>query len=162
MSAARATDDNELYFAQLAVGQMQNLAYLIWGPKALPFPVPYGMPLEIGNLSLPMSYVWIVIAALVFMAIVIPVAVAVREVDPGGIGDPNWQNLHLRTLYQAGMGAVASAVRPPANSLLSRAPRSASSRSRAIELRFSSTTPARSTGRSRSSLPYPSTGSSTR
>jgi uncharacterized membrane protein (UPF0182 family) len=41
---------------------------------------------------------------------VIPVAVAVREVDPGGILDPNWQNLHLRTLYQAGMGAVASAV----------------------------------------------------
>jgi uncharacterized membrane protein (UPF0182 family) len=41
---------------------------------------------------------------------VIPVAVAVREVDRGGIGDPNWQNLHLRTLYQAGMGAVASAV----------------------------------------------------
>ncbi|MCJ7630471.1 MAG: UPF0182 family protein [Longimicrobiales bacterium] len=41
---------------------------------------------------------------------IIPVAVAVREIDPGGIGDPNWQNLHLRTLYQAGMGAVASAV----------------------------------------------------
>jgi len=48
---------------------LQNLAYLIWGPKALPFPVPYGMPLEIGNLSLPMSYVWIVIAALVFMGV---------------------------------------------------------------------------------------------
>jgi uncharacterized membrane protein (UPF0182 family) len=41
---------------------------------------------------------------------VLPVAVSVREVDPGGIDDPNWQNLHLRTLYQAGMGAVASAV----------------------------------------------------
>jgi len=41
---------------------------------------------------------------------VLPVAVAVREIDPGGILDPNWQNLHLRTLYQAGMGAVASAV----------------------------------------------------
>jgi len=41
---------------------------------------------------------------------VVPVAVSVREVDRGGIGDPNWQNLHLRTLYQAGMGAVASAV----------------------------------------------------
>ena len=41
---------------------------------------------------------------------VIPVAVSVREVDPGGIVDPNWQNLHLRTLYQGGMGAVASAV----------------------------------------------------
>ncbi len=41
---------------------------------------------------------------------VIPVAVAVREIDPAGIGDPNWQNLHLRTLFQAGMGVVASAV----------------------------------------------------
>ncbi len=40
----------------------------------------------------------------------IPVALAVREIDPGGIGDQNWQNLHLRTLFQAGMGAVASAV----------------------------------------------------
>ena len=46
---------------------LQNVAYLIWGPKALPFPVPYGMPIEIGNLSLPMSYVWIVVAALFFM-----------------------------------------------------------------------------------------------
>ncbi len=36
------------------------------------------------------------------------VAVAVREIDRGGIGDPNWQNLHLR--YLAGMGAVASAA----------------------------------------------------
>ena len=33
-----------------------------------------------------------------------PVAVAVREIDPDGIGDPNWQNLHLRTLYLAGWG----------------------------------------------------------
>ncbi|MGW8266946.1 MAG: UPF0182 family protein [Longimicrobiales bacterium] len=41
---------------------------------------------------------------------VTPVAVAVREIDPGGIGDPNWQNLHLRPLYLAGMGAVASDV----------------------------------------------------
>ncbi len=38
------------------------------------------------------------------------VAVAVREVDPGGIEDPNWQNLHLRTRYLAGMGAVASDI----------------------------------------------------
>ena len=41
---------------------------------------------------------------------VTPVALAVREIDPGGIGDPNWQNLHLRPLYLAGMGAVASDV----------------------------------------------------
>ena len=39
-----------------------------------------------------------------------PVAVAVREVDPGGIEDPNWQNLHLRLRYLAGMGAVASDI----------------------------------------------------
>src|SRR5262245_935122 len=46
---------------------LQNIAFLIWGAKPLPFPVPFGMPLEIGNLALPMSYVWIVMAALVLM-----------------------------------------------------------------------------------------------
>jgi uncharacterized membrane protein (UPF0182 family) len=37
-----------------------------------------------------------------------PVAISVRQVDPSGIQDGNWQNLHLRELYVAGMGAVAS------------------------------------------------------
>ena len=46
---------------------LQNVAYLIWGPKPLPFPVPYGRPIEIGNLALPMSYVWIVATALTLM-----------------------------------------------------------------------------------------------
>lgn len=46
---------------------LQHVAYLIWGPKALPFPVPFGMPVEIGNLSLPQSYVWIIGAALILM-----------------------------------------------------------------------------------------------
>jgi branched-chain amino acid transport system permease protein len=46
---------------------LQNVAFLIWGPKALPFPISFGMPIEIGNLTLPASYVWIVIAALVLM-----------------------------------------------------------------------------------------------
>ena len=46
---------------------LQNVAYLIWGAKPLPFPVPFGMPLEIGNLALPMSYVWIIAAALILM-----------------------------------------------------------------------------------------------
>ncbi len=36
-----------------------------------------------------------------------PVAVAVREVDPDGIPDPSWQNLHLRERYISGMGAAA-------------------------------------------------------
>jgi len=36
-----------------------------------------------------------------------PVAVSVREVNPAGIPDPNWQNLHLRERYISGLGAVA-------------------------------------------------------
>ncbi len=36
------------------------------------------------------------------------VALAVREVDPTGIEDRSWQNLHLRERYLTGMGAVAS------------------------------------------------------
>jgi branched-chain amino acid transport system permease protein len=46
---------------------LQNVAFLIWGPKPFPFPVPFGMPIEIGELTLPMSYVWIVVTALVLM-----------------------------------------------------------------------------------------------
>ncbi len=38
----------------------------------------------------------------------VPVAVSVREVDPEGIKNTNWQNLHLRALYIEGDGAVAS------------------------------------------------------
>ncbi len=46
---------------------LQNVAFLIWGPKALPFPVSYGMPIELGNVILPAAYVWIVLAAVVLM-----------------------------------------------------------------------------------------------
>lgn len=38
----------------------------------------------------------------------VPVALSVREVDPTGIGDPNWQNLHIRERYIGGVGVVAS------------------------------------------------------
>ncbi len=38
----------------------------------------------------------------------VPLAVSVREVDPAGIQDPNWQNLHLRQRFVAGVGAVVS------------------------------------------------------
>jgi branched-chain amino acid transport system permease protein len=48
---------------------LQNVAFLVWGPKPLPFPVPFGMPIEIGNLALPMSYVWIIVTALVLMVV---------------------------------------------------------------------------------------------
>ena len=46
---------------------LQNVAFLIWGPKAVPFPVPFGMPVEIGDLSLPPSYIWIVTLGFVLM-----------------------------------------------------------------------------------------------
>jgi len=36
------------------------------------------------------------------------VALSVREVEQAGIQDPNWQNRHLRKVYVAGSGAVAS------------------------------------------------------
>ncbi|MEO8741303.1 MAG: branched-chain amino acid ABC transporter permease [Casimicrobiaceae bacterium] len=48
---------------------LQNIAFLIWGPKAAPFPVSYGMPFEIGNVTLPAAYVWIVLAALILMTV---------------------------------------------------------------------------------------------
>jgi uncharacterized membrane protein (UPF0182 family) len=45
----------------------------------------------------------------------VSVALSVRQVDPGGIQDPNWQNLHIRKRYVAGVGTVASlaSVRSP-------------------------------------------------
>ncbi len=48
---------------------LQNIAFLIWGPKPFAFPVNFGMPLEIGNLTLPMSYIWIIVTALVLMVV---------------------------------------------------------------------------------------------
>lgn len=48
---------------------LQNVAFLIWGPKPVPFPVPFGYPLEIGNIALPMSYVWIIVTAIVLMVV---------------------------------------------------------------------------------------------
>jgi branched-chain amino acid transport system permease protein len=46
---------------------LQNVAFLIWGARALPFPVTFGMPVELGNVTLPSAYVWIVLAAIVLM-----------------------------------------------------------------------------------------------
>jgi branched-chain amino acid transport system permease protein len=46
---------------------LQNVAYLIWGARALPFPVTFGMPFDIGGITLPPSYALIVGAALILM-----------------------------------------------------------------------------------------------
>jgi branched-chain amino acid transport system permease protein len=39
---------------------LQNVAFLIWTARAVPFPVNFGLPIEIGDLVLPRSYLWIV------------------------------------------------------------------------------------------------------
>ena len=46
---------------------LQNLAFLIWDPQPKPFPVNFGMPLEIGQVFYPKSYMWIVITSLSLM-----------------------------------------------------------------------------------------------
>jgi branched-chain amino acid transport system permease protein len=47
---------------------LQNVAFLIWTARAVPFPVNFGPPLEIGGLMLPRSYLWIVAVTLLLMA----------------------------------------------------------------------------------------------
>ncbi len=65
---------------------LQNAAYLIWGAKPLPFLVRFGMPVEIGSIALPASYLWIVVAALFLMTVLhlfltrTPLGLAVRAV----------------------------------------------------------------------------------
>jgi branched-chain amino acid transport system permease protein len=46
---------------------LQNVAFLIWSARAVPFPVSYGMPIELGNIVLPKSYLWIVAITLILM-----------------------------------------------------------------------------------------------
>jgi branched-chain amino acid transport system permease protein len=46
---------------------LQNVAFVVWGAKPLPFPVPFGSPIELGNLTLPRSYLWIVVTAFFLM-----------------------------------------------------------------------------------------------
>jgi branched-chain amino acid transport system permease protein len=48
---------------------LQNVAFLIWSAKAVPFPVNFGLPLEFGELMLPRSYLWIIAVTLILMAI---------------------------------------------------------------------------------------------
>jgi branched-chain amino acid transport system permease protein len=47
---------------------LQNVAFLIWTARAVRFPVNFGPPLEIGELMLPRSYLWIVAVTLLLMA----------------------------------------------------------------------------------------------
>ena len=46
---------------------LQNVAFLIWSARAVPLPVSFGMPIELGNITLPKSYLWIVTITLILM-----------------------------------------------------------------------------------------------
>lgn len=47
---------------------LQNIAFLIWDPTPKPFPVNFGLPLEVGGILLPRSYLWIFIITLFLMS----------------------------------------------------------------------------------------------
>ena len=46
---------------------LQNIAYLLWNPTPRPFPVNFGLPIQLGGINFPKSYLWIVITALTLM-----------------------------------------------------------------------------------------------
>ena len=48
---------------------LQNVAYLIWGAAPHPYPVSFGMPIFIGNIALPKSYLYILVSAVVLMVV---------------------------------------------------------------------------------------------
>ncbi len=48
---------------------LQNIAFLIWGANAEPFPVDLGKPIQIGDIALPKSYALTAVVAFVLMAV---------------------------------------------------------------------------------------------
>ncbi len=48
---------------------LMNVAYLIWGAAAEPFPVDLGMPFQIGDITLPKSYALTAVMAVILMAV---------------------------------------------------------------------------------------------
>ncbi len=48
---------------------LQNVAFLIWGAEGHAMHVQYGPPIEIGTMTLPRSYMWILIISVLLMAV---------------------------------------------------------------------------------------------
>jgi branched-chain amino acid transport system permease protein len=48
---------------------LQNIAFLIWGAEGHAMPVNFGMPIQIGTITLPKSYLWILIVSVLLMAL---------------------------------------------------------------------------------------------
>jgi branched-chain amino acid transport system permease protein len=47
---------------------LQNIAFLIWGAQGHAMHVDFGMPIFIGTIALPKSYLWVLVVSLVLMA----------------------------------------------------------------------------------------------
>lgn len=48
---------------------LQNIAFLLWGAEGHAMNVQYGMPIQIGGVALPKSYMWILIVSVALMAL---------------------------------------------------------------------------------------------
>ena len=48
---------------------LQNIAVLIWNAEPHAYPVNFGMPIFMGNIALPKSYLYILIIALILMVV---------------------------------------------------------------------------------------------
>ena len=44
---------------------LQNIAYLIWNPTAHPFHADLGLPINIAGITLPMTYLWMLVTGFV-------------------------------------------------------------------------------------------------
>ena len=44
---------------------LQNVAYLIWNPTAHPFHADLGLPINIAGITLPMTYLWMLVTGFV-------------------------------------------------------------------------------------------------
>ncbi|MGI9524652.1 MAG: branched-chain amino acid ABC transporter permease [Hyphomicrobiaceae bacterium] len=48
---------------------LQNVAFLIWGAEGHAMHVKFGMPIEVGTITLPRSYLWILIVSVLLMGL---------------------------------------------------------------------------------------------
>jgi len=48
---------------------LQNIAFLIWGAEGHAMNVNFGMPMQIGGIALPKSYLWILVVSVILMAL---------------------------------------------------------------------------------------------
>ena len=48
---------------------LQNIAFLIWGAEGHAFNLPFSMPMQVGNITLPKTYLWILIVSVSLMAL---------------------------------------------------------------------------------------------